>query len=231
MNLTPIAFDVKSANISYRAVFEGPQFGLLQSASKIYHTLYTRLGRYGLTLDGLRVQGTANAPAEFVITCSLPSTSAILRIKLEGLEVNAYAVTPDTKLVEVVVEAIEATKEITTPMFRSISVHHVTLELHGVPSGIAANEYLLNFVKIVPWDESRKVGVNLAFTLGPDTQTRRVTSTVVIAQSAVVPAGLYIQVSASYDGRQHLNDVNSAYATLTLDALKRLHLSIEGKPA
>jgi hypothetical protein len=141
------------------------------------------------------------------------------------MEFNVYSSTGDANLQAIVSEAIEGVKEIAAPMYRSILIHQTTLEVHGMLSGVATHEYLRRFVRIVPWSQSEREGVNLGFNVGGDPGTGRLSAAVVVAKSGVLAEGLYVQIAAGYDGALSLNEFVSRYANFVGDALEKLELT------
>lgn len=222
-------WQTKRTDISYRATFSAPQFGLLTTAARSFYALHSRLGKFGLRLADIRAEGNATTPSDFAIVCSFPTVGAILKLKLETIEFSVYSAAGDSNLQAIISEAIEAVKEIAAPLYKPILVHQVTLEFHGALTQTGLHDYLLRFVSTVPWEESRREGVNVAFNIGADSATGRLSAAVVVAKSSVLSDALYVQITAGYDGALALNDFVARYFAFVVDSLARLELAEQPK--
>lgn len=221
---TTFKWQTRRTDVAYRATFASPQFGLLTAAARSFHSLHSRLARFGLRLSDIKVEGNATNPADFAIVCTFPALSAVLRLKLETIEFNVYSLVGDSNLQPMISEAVETVKEIAAPMYKPIAIHQVTLEFHGTLSDITPRDYLLRFVKTIPWAESQHEGVNLAFGIGGDPATGRLSAAVVVAKSSVIADALYLQITAGYDGGLVLSDFVSRYYQFVIDVFAKLEL-------
>lgn len=211
--------DVKRLDTTYRAHFQAPQFGLLQAVGRTLDILYRRFNPYGIRLADITVESHPSKPAEFAVNCALPFVNAAAKFRLESFELIAFTPPAGTSVLGAVKTGLEALGEIAGQMLRAVGTHQATIEIHGVLAGIATKDYLLRYMKILPWEPTTAVGV--AFHLGPDPDGRLM-GVALVAPSAVIPDGLYIQVNASYQGALAIEDVARKFVELANDALHRL---------
>ena len=231
-----ITLDLQRADVSYKATFAAPQFTILMNAGRAFQALHSRLTTYGLKLADIKVEGVAAQPSNFAIACTFPALNAVLRLKLESIELNAYSVAKSAALPPILSEAIEAAKEIGAAGggYKPILYQQIVLESHGTLADVDARTFLASYVARNPWSTEADQHVSFAFNLGQNPTQGRLGASIVASPSSVLSKGLYVQINATFAGHFTLNDTvdrflafaREAYANLGLqpkDALPESH--------
>ena len=212
---------IERVDLTYKSNFADPQFSLL-SAPRVLHFLFVKLKEFGVRSSDLKMEGNISNLPEFSITCTLPGLNSVLRIRVDALELNAFApaVANTPPVSKIAGAALAALKDIGGAAFSGTLLHEVVWAAHGTPS-VPAMDYLRGFLSPnVPAPPS-----GLAFTLNPDQSVGRQSANVAVALSAVVPKGLYLQINAGYDGRLSTEEVRVGFGTTISATLDMLNIT------
>ena len=76
------------SNVQYQGVFGDINFELLASPIPLYRNLLKRLGKYGVTLQNLKVDFSTLGEAN--VNCTLLELSTNIAIRLDRIEINWF---------------------------------------------------------------------------------------------------------------------------------------------
>lgn len=219
-----LTYNVRQQSLSYKAGFAEPQFTLGWSIARSFQILYSRLIRYGMRLTDLKAEGSPGNPADFAISCWLPSHNTLLKFRLENIELSTSS-SDAAILVGILQAAIEGVKQIAGDNFRPLIFQQLILETHGLLPEQPVDGYLARYTK-VPAEPGVRTG-GVGFNLGASADEGRLTANVVIAPSAIIEHGLYLQVNASWGGSSDLKQLQERFTSLVSSTLGILGLKVE----
>jgi hypothetical protein len=215
-----VAFDAKRVDLAYKASFPLPQFGL-GNGPRSLHLLFARLRPFNVSFSELKLEGNFANPAGIAFSCFFPPNNAVLRLRLDALEVTATS-PPVDNLAEIVDAAISATKEILGDQYPGIAGQELTWAAHGQVN-TTPSEYFDRFVRKTPAGLS---SAGIAFSIGSDSSTERLFANVVVAPSVLVVNALFFQVTASFSARRTARENRVELQRLIRESAEKLELAL-----
>lgn len=222
MRAEPSIVEIQRDELTYKAFFADPQFALLAAPARTLHHLFARLAPLGLRLPDIKIEGNINNLPDFVVSCSLPTNSMILKFRLETLEATAFSLAAANTVIDVLTAALSAVGDITGPSFKGLAAHEILWAAHCVLRTGTLAEYLEQYVRQSPWGNEGLGG--LGFRLGANPDEARMSAHAVISPSAVISGALYFQVSAGYEGKLDLRAAQERFTSLLRHTATSLRL-------
>ena len=146
-----VRLQVRQVDTGYHANVEPPAFDLSARWVELQSAIYARLSPFKLTLSDIKVESSSANPADISIVSWILSYAALVRFRLDKVEVwsNSIRLAANSALVTDVAEQAVEILHAASPEAR-IANHSLTVALHGEPQGRAPNEFLGDFLKATP---------------------------------------------------------------------------------
>lgn len=216
-----LGLGVSRAELNIDATFPQPAFGLLRDMPKLLETLFGKLSLYGLRLQDLKPERSAETAADVNVACFLFNNRMIARVRLDKVEMYCSELTEESlpSYRAAVVDVLKAV-QIHAPDV-TFGLYTVALGLHGMLDGAPVREFLRRFVGNVPNGLGPVTGNGAVVYFGPDGD--RLFSSVTMDLSAAVADALYFRSYAIWDGKKcqvtELPDRIAKFVRQALDAV------------
>jgi hypothetical protein len=192
-------FVVKQGDASLVARFTSPLFELLSNSNVALHpNMLLHLGKYGLTLNDVRIELGIPTLAGANAAYWMNALSAVVRIWLDRLEIAFLDLTRITgdQVTEITGAALEALQQSVSNV--SIETYTATLTLHGTFQDVSLSQFVAQFVKRAPKNLGPVLGSGVVYYLGPELERR--TASVVIDRSTMIADAAFIRTTVILDG-------------------------------
>jgi len=194
-----VRLQVRQVDTGYHANVEPPAFDLSARWVELQSAIYARLSPFKLTLSDIKVESSSANPADMSIVSWILSYAALVRFRLDKVEVwsNSIRLAANSALVTDVAEQAVEILHAASPEAR-IANHSLTVALHGEPQGRAPNEFLGDFLKATPpgTPELRPSGVSFVGEL----PTKAGAGSIVLERSGQVSEGIFLRISSEHAG-------------------------------
>lgn len=203
------AFSVKQADLTLELNFEKTAFSLLGTTwQRVMQSLHARLERYGVTPRDISI-GQVGPIGDRYMTFLMPRINGGVKLNVSKVEIglnNALAVTFEDlrHIVSSVVESLREADE----AFRFANLV-ASYNVHGELTGSNAAAFIGSFVRARPEGLGPDTGGAAGFYYG--SEASRLHLAVILDGSVLVPDGLYMRLTTSFDGRRV--DLNSVLET------------------
>lgn len=193
----PILFKVSRADFTLEAAYQSPEFAAFRDTSRLFSRLFAGLEAYGVKLADIRVERGQGRLADFQVVCHLFDFLMTVRARLDRVEVFcSYLANENLKRFSAA--AVDALAAIRGQLSADYRAYALSVSLHGALAGIETKDYLVKFNAKTPQLGSL-AGNAVGYYFGPAED--RVTSTLTLDVSVVVPGGLYVRPQATWDAR------------------------------
>jgi len=191
-------FLVKQSEASFEARFAFPAFALTALVPSLHQNMLLSLGKYGLTLDDIRVEGGLPNLSGVNTIYSLSTLNAFVRIWLNRLEIffGDLARTSEEQILEITEIALDNMQRIVQDLH--IETYTATLNMHGTLPDTEISQFFTQYVPNVPEGLGMVVGRGVVYYFGPEAE--RLSSSLLIDMSTVISEALYVRASAVFDG-------------------------------
>lgn len=184
------------SEIQYLGEFSELAFDMLSAPIPLYKSLLKNLGKYGATTKDLNIYTMEISEAN--VSCPLVSLDALVRVRLDKLEVNFLDLGKIGQELasEVLVDVYEALQNADS----SISVSYHTISIKTQAQGVNATylDLIRKFISSPPSLSEQTTG-GVAFYLVDD-QPKGVTGgSIIIDRSTLYEEGVYISITANFD--------------------------------
>lgn len=192
---------VKQSDAFFEARFSSPAFALLSPLAPglLHHNMLLELGKYGLTLNDIRVEAGMPNLAGANATYTLNLYNAFVRVWLNRLEVvfvDLTRVHNEEQRLAMARAALNAVQQ--TAHDIQMENYTATLSMHGMLADTDISQFLAQHVPHDPDGIGMVIGRGVVYYLGPEAE--RHLASLVIDVSAVLSEALFVKASAIYDG-------------------------------
>lgn len=191
-----IRFDVSRADFTLEAAYQAPEFAAFRDTSRLLHRLFGALRPHGVKLSDLKIERGRGTLDEFYVLCYLFDFLMTIRVRLDRMEINCSYLAAENvqRFSGAVVDALTATRGHLSGDYRTYTF---SLSLHGTLDGVETKKFLGAFVAKTP-EIGPATGNAIGYYFGPTED--RLTATITLDISAVVPGGLFLRPQATWDG-------------------------------
>lgn len=193
-------FDVKLADLTIEGSFAPPAFALLRPETlRVLEQIYTSVERYGITLNDVTAPHSVSL-AERNVFFNLWRYSAGIRLSVGKLEIgfNDLLRVTFSDVSAIGVSAFDALSKI--EQRPRIATFTVNLNVHGIVEGVDPIDMMKEHVKKAPDGLGPSTGGAVGFYYGPEGPRR--TLSIIMDGSALIPRGIFLRVTAGFDGQQ-----------------------------
>ncbi len=222
-------FVVSRSDFTLEAAYQGAEVNVLgRNQPDLFARLLDALAPHGLKLSDMKVERGGGTLAEFHVLCSgLVDYSLTVRVRLDRVEATcSYLTVQNTdRVFAAVIDTLKAVRSQISADYRTFAL---SLNLHGILEGVDSKEYLSGFVGKPP-NMGPVVGTAAAYYFGPAED--RLTSTLTLDVSAVVPGAVYVRPYATWDGsRVTVGLLQGRAETFVRSALLSVGLELPERP-
>jgi hypothetical protein len=185
------------SDASFEGVFDEPVFGLLASPVLLYQSLLQELNGFGASLSSLKFESTTLSDAN--VSCSLVSISTLARVRLDRLQVSFFRLheVGEVTARQVLLGSIGAIQR--TQPFVTYSRYDLSVNISAKIVGSTYSALIGRFVT-TPADLGKSADAGVAFYLGPDDATGRISGGVVLDRLIARSDGdLIFKANASFE--------------------------------
>jgi hypothetical protein len=191
-------FLVKQSDASFEARFAFPAFALTASAPSLHQNMLLSLGKYGLTLNDIRVEAGLPNLSGANATYSLSTLNAFVRVWLNRLEVFFGDPTRvrEEQFLEITRIALDTMQH--TVQDLRMETYTATLNMHGTLPDIEVSQFLTLYVPTTPEGLGMVVGRAVGYYFGPEAE--RLSASLIVDMSSVIPEAIFVRASVVFDG-------------------------------
>ena len=193
----PDRFVVSRSDFTFEALYQRADLNVFgRSQTELLTTLFDTLGPHGLKLSDMKLErGTGTLGELHVLCANLANYVLAIRVRIDRVEATCSFLTVQNR--ELVYGAIaDALKAVRTRISSDYHAFSLSLNLHGIIESLDSKKYLAGYVEKRP-DMGPIAGTAVAFYFGPAED--RLSSTLTLDVSAVVPGALYVRPQATWD--------------------------------
>lgn len=217
------AFVVKLADLTIEANFERVAFSLLGATwNRAMESIYGRLERYGVTPKEITL-GQVGSVGDRHMTFLLPKINGGVKVYVSKIEIglNNVLIATFEDLRTIVAGVTESLREAEPNVRFGNAI--ATYNVHGTLEGIGAAQFLASFLTNRPKGLGPDTGGAAGFYYG--TEGPRIHLSVIMDGSVMVPDGLYMRLTTSFDARAievsrlldaGRNEIRKAFTSLNL---------------
>lgn len=191
--------EVRHSEFSYLASLESPAFEVLGTGGQLYAGIYAGLARFRVKLADIRLESQSANPADISVVCSLLDLGALIRYRLDRVEVWSVSarLAADATLVGLIEDAVRVVREVSRGA--RIATHTLSLAIHGMLTEGTIAERLAAYIARTPeaTPPFRAGGVSFSCEW-PEGGGE---SSVVLERSLTVPDGAFVRLTSVHPGR------------------------------
>lgn len=194
MGPTPsIGLTIRRGEVAYFATLEAPAFGALPSEGRIYKAIYESFAKHGAKLADIRVEGVVMSPGDASVICSLPLAGALVRYRLERVEVwwDGLRLLSFPALAE---DAIRALREVHAEP--AIATHAVHVTFHAETGG-ELGAWFSAYIPRAPHLDANFSPTGVAFSCPLEDGGR---GSFLVERSLIVTEGASVRTTCEYPG-------------------------------
>lgn len=193
-------FEVKQGELTIEGRFERPAFSLLRAeGANVVELLYAELNRYGITPNDITFGQTGSLADRYVLFY-MPRIAAGVKVSVAKLEVGFNDLARVT-FADVSAIALAAFNVLSKPTEQvKLTDFVTTLNVHGTVDDIEAVDFLEPYLGKAPDGLGPSTGGAAGFYYGAEGP--RQTLSIIMDGSVLYARGIYVRVTAGFDGRQ-----------------------------
>lgn len=202
----PVVFRLERSELTAQFHFASPYWLLATNIARVYAALLERMRDFGVSSQGMRSDVADGALGSFNVNFWILQYGAIVRLRLDSVEIYSPNLAVDTDQLERAYIALEQSlrEADETTSYKS---SEVTVAMHGRLENMEPTKFLERFVGNRPAGLGTAVGSGAVFYFENPPLTL---SSITIDMSAVVAGGIFLKVQSVFD------------STIKADALRTL---------
>lgn len=221
-------FIVSRSDFTLEALYQRADLHALgRNQADLLTKLLDTLGPHGLKLSDIKFERGGGTLGDAHVLCNnLVDYALTLRVRLDRVEATCLFLTVENKdrIFAAILDALKAVKTHISTDYRAFSI---SLNLHGLLEAGDSREYLAGFVGKAP-NIGPVSGTAAAYYFGPVED--RLTSTLTLDVSALVPGAVYVRPQATWDAsRVTVDHLPERAETFVRDALLSVGLELPAK--
>lgn len=192
-----VPFRVDRSELNVQLTFSRPFWPIANNVSSLYAGLLNHLRDFGLTSHGLRSDVGDGSLGSFNVNFWLLQFGLIVRIRLDGVELNAPSFNVDLDQLEAAFLALDRSLHEVDPEV-GYGSYAVTIGMQGRVEGVEGKEYLGRFAAGHPQGLGPLVGTGTVFYFEGRPPATLVSLTADL--SAAIAGGVYVKIHTVFDG-------------------------------
>jgi hypothetical protein len=216
-------FRIERSELNVQLSFASPFWPLANNIAALYAGLLTHMRDFGVTSYRIRPDSADGSLGAFNVNFWMLDYGVIVRIRLDGVELNSQNFAVDADQLERAFRALdqslrEALHELT------YSGYVVTVGMHGRVEGMEAREFLDTFTRNAPMGLGKSMGSGAVFYFegSPPATLLSVSADL----SAVVAGGVFVKVHGVYDESMKPEGLRASAEQQLEQSIKALGLAV-----
>jgi len=222
----PIPFRIERSELNAQLAFAEPLWPIANNVAALYSGLLAHMGEFGVTSHAMRADNGDGSLGGFNINFWMLQYGAIVRIRLDGIEVNVPNFSVDVGQLERALLALDLSlREAQNNL--SYSNFTLTVGMHGRAEGVDSKQFLERFTGKAPQGLGSLVGSGAIFYFeGPPPIT---VLSVSADLSATVAGGIFVKVHSVFDGSMKMDALRRVAEPQLEQSIKALGLDVSSK--
>lgn len=217
------AFRIERSELNAQLSFSAPFWPIANNIAGLYAGLLKHLRDFGVTSQAMRTDSADGSLGGFNVNFWMLNFGVIVRIRLDGIELNAPTFGVDADQLERAYRALDqGLREAQNDL--SYSSYVVTVGMHGRVEGSESKQFLARFTTGAPEGLGDLVGSGAIFYFEgrPPATLLSVTADL----SAVVAGGVFVKVHSVFDGSMQPEALRAAAERQLEQSVKALGLDV-----
>lgn len=221
-----IPFRVERSELAVQLSFAAPFWAIANNIALLYSGLLNHMRDFGVTPQGIRPDSGDGSLGGFNVNFWILQFGAIVRIRLDGIELNAPTFSVDVDQLEHAFLALDSSLH-DAQKDLGYSNYVVTVGIHGRVEGIESKEFLARFTGDVPPGLGDVVGSGAVFYF--EGRPPATLLSVSADLSAVVTDGVFLKVHSVFDGSMKPELLRKVAEQHLEQSIKAMGLEVVGK--
>lgn len=219
-------FSIERSELSVQLGFVTPLWAIATNIALLYSGLLNHMREFGVTSQGIRPDSGDGSVGGFNVNFWILQFGAIVRIRLDGVELNAPSFNVDVDQLERAFLALDSSLR-DAQKDLSYSNYVVTVGVHGRVAGTESKKFLARFTGDVPPGLGDVIGSGAVFYY----QGRPPATMLSVSAdlSAVITDGVFVKVHSVFDGSMRPDALRKAAQQHLEQSTKALGLEIISK--
>lgn len=216
-------FRIERSELNVQIGFASPFWPLANNIAALYAGLLKHLRDFGVTSYGIRPDSADGSLGAFNVNFWMLNFGVIVRIRLDGVELNAPSFAVDTDQLERAFRALDQSlREAQHDL--AYSSYVVTVGMHGRVEGIESKEFLDNLTRNAPTGLGKSIGSGAVFYFegAPPATLLSVSADL----SSVVAGGVFVKVHSVFDESMKPEGLHSSTEQQLEQSVKALGLAV-----
>lgn len=220
------AFRIERSELNVQLSFSEPFWPLANNIALLYTGLMKHLRDFGVTTYAIRTDSGDGSLGGFNVNFWMLNFGVIVRIRLDGVELNAPNFGVDADQLERAFRALDQSlREAQNEL--NYSSYVVTVGMHGRVEGVESKQFLEKFTSNAPQGLGNLMGSGAIFYF--DGQSPATLLSVSADLSASVAGGVFVKVHSVFDGSMKPEALRASAEQQLEQGVKALGLDVPNR--